>query len=120
MAPLYADENCPGPVVDALPALGHDILTAHEDGRAGQSVPDPDVLARATALGRAVLTDNRWDYVRLHAADPSHSGIVVFTRDSNFPATATRIHAAMAVALTLTGRMPRVNRPNRPNPPKVP
>jgi hypothetical protein len=52
MASLYADENFPFPVVVRLRALGHDVLTALEDGRAGQKIPDPDVLARATELER--------------------------------------------------------------------
>src|SRR6516164_5330908 len=36
---LYADENFPLPVVEELRRLGHDVLTAQEDG--GQSTPDP-------------------------------------------------------------------------------
>ena len=76
MASLYADENFPFPVVARLRALGHDVLTTLDDGRAGQKIPDPQVLARATQLGRAVLTHNRKDYHRLHRLDPNHAGIV--------------------------------------------
>jgi hypothetical protein len=54
---LYADEDFPHPAVDELRRLGHDVITAQEDGR--MATPDPDVLARAHALGRAVLTHNR-------------------------------------------------------------
>lgn len=54
MADLYADEDFPLPVVERLRDLGHDVLTAGEDGRAGQGVSDADVLDRATALGRVV------------------------------------------------------------------
>jgi Domain of unknown function (DUF5615) len=80
MADLYADEDFPQPVVEQLRVLGHDVLTAGGDGRAGQSIPDADVLAHATALGRAVLTHNRDDFRKLHAADPNHAGIVTATR----------------------------------------
>src|SRR5438876_608533 len=112
MAVLYADECFPGPVVHHLRALGHDVLTAHEDGRANQMIPDPDVLTRATALGRAVLTNDRDDYHRLHAADPNHAGIITRTRDSDFSAVAYRVHAAISTLATLAGQLIKIIRPN--------
>jgi hypothetical protein len=114
VADLYADENFPGPVVRHLRTLGHDVLTAQEDGRAHQKIPDADVLTRATALGRAVLTNDRRDYHRLHAADPGHAGIVTCTRDLDFPALGDRIHAAITALPTLAGQLVKVVRPNRP------
>ena len=59
MAALYADENVPRALIDALRTLGHDVLTAYDDGRANQGILDADVLARAVQLGRAVLTNDR-------------------------------------------------------------
>jgi hypothetical protein len=50
---LYADEDFPFPAVEELRRFGHDVLTAQDDGRT--AAPDPDVLARAHALGRAIL-----------------------------------------------------------------
>ena len=47
---LYADENFPLRVVEELRRLGHDVLTALEDGRANQSITDNDLLARATEV----------------------------------------------------------------------
>lgn len=41
MAALYADENFPFPAVLVLRALGHDVLTPQEEGRAGVGIPDP-------------------------------------------------------------------------------
>ena len=97
MARLYADEDVPRPLVEHLRALGHDVLTALEAGQANQSVDDPGVLARATSLGRAVLTYNRKDFKRLHAATPGHAGIVSCTRDDADPqALAARTDAALA------------------------
>ena len=61
---LYADEDFPLPAVQELRRLGHDVLTAQQDGRTATRTPD--VLARAHALGRAVLTYNRRHYERLH------------------------------------------------------
>src|SRR5438477_491780 len=63
---LYADENFPLRTVEELRRLGHDVLTALEDGRANQSIPDEDLLARATEIGRTLLTINRLDFKRLH------------------------------------------------------
>jgi len=56
---LYADENFPLRVVEELRRLGHDVITAFEDGRANQSVTDRQLLERATGIGRALLTLNR-------------------------------------------------------------
>ena len=91
---LYADENFYRPVVVILRQLGHDVLTAQEDGRAGS--PDPIILARAHSLGRAVLTLDRRDYERLHRQGAAHSGILSATSDQDYPAFAARIHAALA------------------------
>ena len=107
----YADEDFPFPTVETLRQLGHDVLTAQEDGR--RTTPDPDILARAHALGRSLLTCNRRHYERLHQQGIPHSGILSVKQDANFSALAFRIHAALA------GRSPgrwciRVNRPPSP------
>ena len=71
MARFYSNENFPQPVVEALRGLGHDVLTSLEAGNANRRIEDPEVLAYATSLGRAVLTLNRRDFRRLHHA-PFH------------------------------------------------
>jgi hypothetical protein len=48
---LYADEDFSFPVALELRLLGHDVVTAQEDGRT--STPDSVILARAHTLGRA-------------------------------------------------------------------
>jgi len=63
MTRLYANENSPLPVVEELRRLGHDVLTIHETGKAGQSVPDEAVLAFACADRRALLTLNRKHFI---------------------------------------------------------
>jgi hypothetical protein len=109
---LYADEDFPLAVVEELRRLGHDVLTAQEDNR--RSTPDPDILARAHGLGRAVLTHNRRHFERLDRQGAPHSGILSATQDPSHPmALAARVHAA------LTGRTPghwciRVNRSQVP------
>ena len=117
MAALYADENFPEPTVVALRGHGHDVLIARDDGRGGQRIGDEVVLARATQLGRAVLTFDRRDYRRLHRASAAHAGILVCTEDTDFAGLALRIHAAIAAQPNLVGVVVSVI---KPNPPKVP
>src|SRR6266404_2141749 len=77
MARLYSNENFPLPVVEKLRALGHDVLTIQEAGKADQAVPDKEVLAFATRENRSVLTLNRLHFIRLHREQPGHADIVV-------------------------------------------
>ena len=111
MARFYANENFPLPVVLELRGLGHDVLTIHETGKAGQRVTDDQVLAFATAERRAVLTLNRKHFIRLHREIPPHAGIVVCTFDADFAGQAGRIHAAVAGVPEMAGQLLRVNRP---------
>ena len=109
---LYADEDFPLTVVEELRRLGHDVLTAQEDGY--QSRPDSDVLARAHALGRSVLTHNRRHFERLDRQGALHSGIVSATQDPHHhTALAARIHAALA-GRPLGRWCIRINRPQTP------
>jgi Domain of unknown function (DUF5615) len=86
---LYADEDFTYPVVVARRGSGHSVVTAQEDGRTG--IGDADLLARAHAPGRIVLTFNRRHFERLHRQGHAHSGIVSCTRDADFAALAARI-----------------------------
>lgn len=112
MASLYANENFPRQVVEALRRLGHDVLTSQEAGNAGRGVPDDAVLAFAVQAGRAVLTLNRRDFIRLHRVAPVHAGLIVCTEDADVEGQAARIYDAIAVAGPLTGLLLRVNRPH--------
>jgi hypothetical protein len=111
MAQLYGNENFPLPVVEELRRLGHDVLTIHEMGKAGQSVLDETVLTFATERERAVLTLNRKHFIRLHRIHPQHAGIIVCTFDPDFTAQAQRIHAAIESYPELSDQLIRINRP---------
>ena len=113
MARLFADENFPLPVVEALRRLGHDVMTTDDAGKAGQSLTDEAVLDCAGADGRAVLSLNRKHFIRLHGTDRDHAGIVVCTFDLDFGAQAKRIHAAIEARPQLSRHLLRVNRPAR-------
>jgi len=113
VARLFADENFPFPVVEALRRIGRDVMTVGDAGNAGQALTDEAILGFATADQRAVVTLNRRHFVRLHIADPNHAGIIVCTLDLDFDGQATRIDQTIAAEEPLSGRLIRVNRPQR-------
>jgi len=51
---FYMDVHIPGPITEQLRKRGVDVLTTQEDGN--DRLPDPDLLERATVLGRAIFT----------------------------------------------------------------
>ncbi len=51
---LYMDVHVPGPITRQLRRRDVDVLTAQEDGH--DALPDEQVLARATGLGRILFT----------------------------------------------------------------
>lgn len=108
---LYADENFPRPVVTVLRELGHDVLTAYNDGRANLKIPDEQVLERATQLDRAVLTMNRRDFVRLHGSQIEHAGIVLCKHEEDFGGQANRIDKVVKPLADLRGQLVRVQKP---------
>ena len=61
MIALYMDENVEGQIVRGLRGRGIDVLTAEEDGR--NETPDPEVLDRATELGRIAFSRDQ-DFLR--------------------------------------------------------
>lgn len=113
MARLYMDEQFPREASDRLRQLGHDVLTVQEADKAGQRIPDLEVLAFATSLDRAVVTHNRFDFIRLHNQDPNHAGIIACTEDRNIAGLVDRIHIAIEAESSLHGQLIRVVRPAR-------
>lgn len=75
MPRFYADENFPLPAVEELRKLGHDVLTAYESGKAGQSIPDELVLAFAIVEKRILITLNRKHFIRLQPYNLSILGL---------------------------------------------
>ena len=111
MARLYADENFPLPVTEHLRQLEHDVVTVQETGRAGEGVPDSEILLEATRLGRTVLTLNRKHFLRIHAGGTKHAGTILCTFDPDFEGQAQRIHQAVGRYSDLEDTVIRVNRP---------
>ena len=110
IARLYSNENFPLPVVEALREQGHDVLTTRDAGRSNEGVPDDEVLRFAIENGRAVITHNRQDFIRLHRLNADHEGIIVCTDNADFPALAAKVHAQLQQMESLKGQLVRVNR----------
>jgi predicted nuclease of predicted toxin-antitoxin system len=72
---LLANENCPRLIVDSLAAAGHDVLWMRT---AAPGLPDPDVLARAVAETRVLVTfDKDFGELAFHYGLPATCGIVL-------------------------------------------
>lgn len=112
MARLYADEHFPRIVSELLRNMGHNVLTVQEAGNANLGIPDEDVLAFAVSNSRAIVTINRFDFVRLHRLQPNHAGIIVCSNDPDRNRMAMRINEAISAEETLAGKLIRVNRPS--------
>jgi predicted nuclease of predicted toxin-antitoxin system len=110
MANFYADEQFPKATTIALRTLGHDVLTVQEAGNGNQKIPDPDVLAFATVQNRAVLTLNRYDFIRLHKQSLHHAGIIACSENNDFERLAQKIDAAVCQLDDLKDRLIRVYR----------
>ena len=86
---LIANENVPRLTVEALRAAGHDILWARTD-MAGSR--DEEVLSRAQAEGRIVLThDKDFGDLVFHQGQKASHGIVLFRIPMTSPAEVARI-----------------------------
>jgi predicted nuclease of predicted toxin-antitoxin system len=82
---LYADEQYPYPVVKCLRELGHDVLTVRGAGKANQRIPDDEVLAFATENERAVVTQNRKDFIQLHRIQPYRRDLTISSKEMQIP-----------------------------------
>jgi hypothetical protein len=105
VARLFADENFPFPVVEALRRIGHNVITVADAGKAGQALTDRTILELAAADERAVVTLNRRHFVQLRVAGPNHAGIIVCSLDLDFDGQATRIDQMIATQEPLAGRL---------------
>lgn len=113
MARFYSNENFPLPVVENLRALGHDVLTIQEMGKANQAIEDDEILNFAYREGRILLTLNRRHFIRLHKRKVPHAGIVACSYDPDFSGLAARIDKAVGSKESLAGKLIRINRSPR-------
>jgi hypothetical protein len=95
--PLLLDEMLAGNIADELRSKGHDVLAVVADS-ALLALPDDQVLAHATATGRALVTANIKDFMPLdgqyRAAGQTHAGLMfisskAFRQDRAYTAAIT-------------------------------
>ncbi len=67
------DAHVPTPVCEGLRRRGVDVLTAQEADMRGAS--DEEHLTLAVRVGRTIVAQDA-DFLRLHASNRSHAGIV--------------------------------------------
>lgn len=80
---LLANENFPGGAVEALRVRGHDVAWVRIDNPGAK---DADVLARATAEHRILLTfDKDFGELAFHQGLTAPSGIILFRIPTNSP-----------------------------------
>lgn len=76
---LYLDEDITPLLARLLRERGHDVISCRDIGATG--ITDEDQLARATELGRAILSSNYGDFIRISREcvlySRPHGGIIV-------------------------------------------
>jgi hypothetical protein len=80
--PLLLDEMLSGHIADQLRSKGHDVLAVVADP-ALLALPDDQILAHATATGRALVTANIKDFmpldVQYRAVGQLHTGLILIS-----------------------------------------
>ena len=92
---ICANENLPEACVLRLRQDGHDVLWVRE---AAPGAPDTDVLARAHAEGRLLITFDKdfGELVFRHGAKASHGVVLFRIAQPSAVAVATRVAAVLA------------------------
>jgi len=106
--PLLLDEMFADTIAQQLRAKGHDVLAVAADPSL-ISLPDDQILARAAATGRALVTANIKDFMPLdaqyRAAEQAHAGLILVSART-FPQNrsyATAVTSALAALLDKHG-----------------
>jgi hypothetical protein len=111
---FYADENLSYKLIGELRDFGYNVLRAYEAGNANQGIPDEQVLATATRLGRSVLTHNRQDFLGLHLSGVAHGGIIALKEDSDPFRICEFLDDHLTTEINLTNRFLRILARNQP------
>jgi hypothetical protein len=101
--PLLLDEMFCDTIAQQLRTKGHDVLAVVADPSL-ISLPDDQVLSRAAATGRALVTANIKDFIPLdaqyRAAGPAHAGLILvsaktFPQNRSYTSAVTSALAAL-------------------------
>jgi hypothetical protein len=100
---LLLDEMFSDSIAQQLRAKAHDVISVVAD-QALVALPDEQILAHATAEGRALVTANIKDFIpldgRYRAAGQSHAGLILVSTKT-FPMSRGFTAAITAALLTL-------------------
>lgn len=99
---FLVDENLSPRVCDRLNAAGHDASHVRDAGMHGAT--DPQVLAKAVADGRALLTADRGDFGRELATRATEPSVLLLRQ---LPDVVRADEVAALVLANLTTRSPR-------------
>jgi uncharacterized protein DUF5615 len=108
--PLLLDEMFTDHIAQQLRTEGYDVISVVADP-ALVGLPDDQILAYATAEGRALVTANIKDFIpldtRYRAADQSHAGLILvstksFPQNRGFPSA---VAAALVSLLSGTAKI---------------
>ena len=101
--PLLLDEMFSDTIAQQLRAKGHDVLAVVADP-ALVALPDDQVLARAAAAGRVLVTANIKDFMpldaRYRAAGQAHAGLILVSTKT-FPQDRGYTHAVTAALIAI-------------------
>jgi hypothetical protein len=107
--PLLLDEMFSDTIAQQLRAKGHDVQAVAADPSLA-SLPDDQILSRAAAAGRALVTANIKDFMpldaRYRAAGAAHAGLILVSAKT-FPQNrsyTTAVTSALAVLLDQGGQ----------------
>jgi len=108
--PLLLDEMFADTIAQQLRVKGHDVLAVVADPSL-VSLPDDQILPRAAATGRALVTANIKDFMPLdaqyRAAEQSHAGLILVSAKT-FPQNrsySSAVTSALAALLDQPGQI---------------
>jgi hypothetical protein len=102
--PLLLDEMFSDTIAQQLRAKGHDVHAVVADPSLA-SLPDDQILSRAAAAGRALVTANIKDFMpldaRYRAAGQVHAGLILVSAKTTFPQNRSYTSAATSALAVL-------------------
>jgi predicted nuclease of predicted toxin-antitoxin system len=94
---VYTDEDIVAELAIQLRRHGYDVISCREAGNHNRRLDDEQQLEYATSQGRAILTRNAVDFIRLDmqwkSAGREHSGIICLSRNPTIAEMVMRTRA---------------------------
>lgn len=111
MSKLFlGDEDFDHIAVGYLLEWGYDVVTIQDLGLDRIKFPDEAVLQKAIDLKRVLLTHNRRHFIRLHARNDHHFGIIVCTQSRQHKRLAEKIVEILEDSDEIDGQLIKIYR----------